>query len=70
MAKRFQIIHEIYENDEEEPTVTHVFHGETPERAEEVYRAHMKTDAFLRGCTQRGRWDGVDCWVEVERVRT
>jgi len=32
------------------PVVTHVFTGASQKEAQAYYQAHLKTDAFLRGC--------------------
>lgn len=52
------------------PTVRHEMYGETADRALEVFRAHMETDAFLRGCTTTGNFRGITCKTEsiVERI--
>lgn len=39
----------------------HRFYGATRARAQEIYRAHMRTDAFLRGCTQQSRFGSIRC---------
>lgn len=59
--KRFRIVQDIYEGDELEPTLTHVFYGETRERAREVYQAHMGTDAFMRACVTRRQFRDFSC---------
>ena len=50
------------------PVLRHVFYGVTKEEAEGTFGAHMKTDAFLRGCVQKQRWDGVDCMFRATWV--
>ena len=47
------------------PVVTHLFHGRTPREALRYFAAHCKTDAFLRGCVERGRWSTVRCRARV-----
>lgn len=44
--------------------VEHRFFGETQEKAAAIYRAHLKTDAFLRGCVTAGAWTSVACRTE------
>lgn len=54
------------------PVVRHEFVGKTRAEARGYYQAHLGTDAFLRGCVESRRWDGVVCrattsegWVEA-----
>lgn len=58
------LVHEIYEDDDEVPTVTHVFHGETKERAREVKASHMMTDQFLRAAEKQGEFKGIELSVD------
>jgi len=44
--------------------VEHVFYGPTPERAKEIYAAHLKTDAFLSSCVT-GRFKDITCRTVV-----
>jgi hypothetical protein len=46
------------------PVVRHTFFGKTPEEARGYYNAHLGTCAFMRGCTQEGRWNDVVCRTE------
>ncbi len=46
------------------PVVQHVFLGRTQKEAQGYFKAHLKTDEFLRKCYQRGRWNGADCVTE------
>lgn len=48
------------------PVVEHRFYGRTREEAEGYYRAHQRADAFIRGCTERGRYQDVTCRTTVE----
>lgn len=67
---RFAIVHDIYEGTGPEPVVRHVFYGSTPAQADGVYRAHLKTDAFLRACnSERGNFGDFVCRAKVQRVR-
>jgi hypothetical protein len=52
------------------PTVRHEMYGQTQERALEVFRAHMESDAFLRGCSSTGNYQGTTCRTEtiVEQI--
>jgi hypothetical protein len=48
------------------PVVSHRFYGRTRREARSYFDAHLTTDEFFRGCTERGRWDGIVCRT-VER---
>ena len=63
-VKSWRIVQNIYENEETEPTLTHVFYGETQERAQQVFDAHMKTDAFMRGCVTNDRFRDFACHAQ------
>lgn len=43
------------------PVLRHTFYGVTKDEAQGTFEAHLKTDAFLRGCVEKERWDGVHC---------
>lgn len=58
---RLQI--DIYERGTTYAIVRHVFIGKTRAEAAGYFKAHMKTDSFLRGCTKRGKWDGLSCKI-------
>ncbi len=62
--KTWRIVQNIYEGDEREPTLTHVFYGETRKRAGEVYQAHMRSDSFMRDCVTQGRFSDFSCRAE------
>lgn len=55
------IVHRIYEGDSPLPVVEHRFFGQTLAEAERVYRAHQKTDAFLRSCDMQRRFGNISC---------
>ena len=47
----------------------HRFFGETTQEASSVYRAHLKTDSFLRACVEAQNFRGIPCstrtfWIE------
>jgi hypothetical protein len=68
---RAQIVHEIYEAGTAKrgyPVVVHLFNGATKAEARRYFRAHMKTDSFLRGCTKRGKWSQVRCKVRMRML--
>jgi hypothetical protein len=45
--------------------VKHEFYGPTRESAEAVYQAHLRADAFLRGCTEAHGYSGIGCRTET-----
>lgn len=45
--------------------VRHEFYGGTRERSIEVYEAHLRADAFLRGCTQDHSYGAIECRTEI-----
>ena len=47
------------------PVVQHVFIGKTQREALGYYHAHLKTDAFLRACAIRKRFDGFECLAQA-----
>ena len=53
-----------YEENRVTPVVTHVFHGETKEQAIAFYKAHLRSDAFLRKCNAGG-FKGMKCRNEI-----
>jgi hypothetical protein len=61
MRKRWRIVQHIYEGEDTEPVLTHVFYGETRERAEQVYQAHLGTDSFMRACSLTGYFRNFTC---------
>jgi hypothetical protein len=65
------LVIDIYES-QTYPVVQHVFYGRTQAEAQGYYESHLKTDEFLRGCVERGRWRQVGCraemrWEQVQR---
>lgn len=61
MKKSWRVVQHIYEGNESEPTLTHVFYGETLERAWGIHDAHMKTDSFMRSCVTSRRFRDFRC---------
>jgi hypothetical protein len=55
---------DIYENEDEDPSVTHIFWGKTKADAVGVSRAHEKTDEFYAGAVQSGVWNEIPLTVE------
>jgi hypothetical protein len=51
------------------PVVIHTMLSKTREGAMGVFKAHMGTDSFLRGCTEQGRFKSIDCRTEVVLLR-
>lgn len=54
-----------YEVDIRYPVVSHIFYGKTLKEAQGYFKAHMKTDEFLRGAVSKGSWKGLELHVEV-----
>lgn len=52
------------------PVVVHEFVGKTQEEAEGYFHSHLKTDTFLRGCWEKGRWTQIPCRTYAEWLRT
>jgi hypothetical protein len=72
MALLWAVVHSIYEESigDEYPVVTHTFMGRTRKEAVGYFRAHLKTDSFLRGCTERGRFGSdIKCRTEMTVAR-
>lgn len=59
--KNWRIVQSIFEGDETEPTLTHVFYGETPKDAAAIYWAHMGTDEFMRACVTKRAFRDFKC---------
>lgn len=55
LVNRFIIIHRIYDEGNE-LIVEHRFFGATLEKVLSIYKAHRKTDSFLRDCDDKGEW--------------
>jgi hypothetical protein len=51
-----RMVHEIFEGDTPYPVVTHVFTGKTREEAKGYFKAHMKTDRFMREMETSGKF--------------
>lgn len=54
------LVIDTYEEDDRTPVLRHVFSGGKRE-AMQIFRAHMKTDSFLRSCELRGKWKKIAC---------
>lgn len=57
----WRIVSEIYEDDLDFPVVVHIFNGTTAKQAHAFYRAHLKSDAFFRGCVEEQRFANFNC---------
>lgn len=57
---RYDLTVETYEEGGLHPVVTHIFHGDSPGQALAFYRAHLKSDAFLRKC-RTGHFGKMPC---------
>lgn len=56
----YDYIVQTYEEGNPVPVLTHVFHGKSPEQAKAFYRAHLKSDAFMRDC-KKGHFANFRC---------
>lgn len=68
MSASWRVVSEIRET-QDYPVVAHIFYGQSAAEAISYYYAHQKADAFLRGCSQTGKFgDNVVCseqhWIE------
>lgn len=61
------IIVDIYETDMF-PVVTHIFRGKTLSEAREYFKAHMKTDSFLRAAVNTGYYKDMRVKTEIKEV--
>lgn len=43
------------------PVVRHVFYGRTRKAAQQILRAHLSTDRFLRACEVKRNFSGIKC---------
>ena len=57
---RFRLIVHTFEDGADYPVVTHIFNGSTREEAQGYYKAHLKSDRFLKGC-KGGNYQGLVC---------
>lgn len=57
----FRIVSRIYEGDKKYPAVVHIFYGKTITEANGYLQAHLKTDAFFRGCVTQHRFATFEC---------
>lgn len=60
----FRIVSRIYEGDKKYPAVVHIFYGKSPGEANGYLQAHLKTDAFFRGCITQKKFDRFKCREE------
>ena len=56
---------ETFETKRTFPIVVHTFNGKTKTEAMGYFRAHLKTDSFLRGCTETGYYGLIPCRVSI-----
>lgn len=62
-----QVIVDIYESDMY-PVVTHIFHGKTIGEARSYFKAHMKTDRFLREAVNTGYFKDMRVKVGISEI--
>lgn len=60
----FRVLSKIRENGRPYAAVVHAFYGQTLEEAEGYYRAHLKSDQFLRACSTVGKFGKTSCREE------
>lgn len=53
----YAVVHDIFERQQREPIVRHVFVAKTLEGARHYYASHLKSDKFLRECEEKGMFD-------------
>lgn len=58
------VVVDIYER-EMYPIVTHIFRGKTMSEAKSYFKAHMKTDSFLRAAVNTGYYKGMRVRVGI-----
>lgn len=58
----YAFVHDIFERQQREPIVRHVFIAPTEKQARHYYSSHLASDRFLRECQEKGTFDNrVDC---------
>lgn len=61
---RLQI--DIYENEDTEPILSHVFYGATQDRINAVITAHMRYDAFFKAALTTKQFNGMTLRVNQQ----
>jgi hypothetical protein len=71
MALLWAVVASTYEKavGDDYPLVIHTFLGKTPDEAVGILQAHMRADAFLRGCTEQQKFKSVDCRTDTVLLR-
>ncbi len=58
----YAVVHDIFERQQKEPIVRHVFVAPTLKEARHYYASHLRSDKFLRECEEKGMFeDRVPC---------
>ncbi len=65
---QYDLTVDTYEEGGKHPMLTHIFHGDSPEQAVAFYRAHLKSDAFLRKC-RAGHFGKMPCRNVIHPIR-
>lgn len=68
MKARVKLVVDIYEPKgagTDYPILRHEFYGKTKAEAEGYFRAHLGTDSFLRGCTQKRHYKSIECFADI-----
>lgn len=70
MKPKVVIVSRIFEGDSKWPVLVHLFYGQTVAEARAIKAAHLRSDAFLRQCSQAGRFSDFSCRVteEIKRI--
>ena len=64
------LIVQTYEPSRKYAIVEHIFRGETKQEAIGYYNAHLRSDIFLRECTETGLFDGrVRCHSKMKWMK-
>lgn len=48
--------------------VTHIFHGDTADEAEDMYKAHLEADKFLCKCKEDKKYKDFKCRNKVKGI--
>ena len=64
MPPSYRIISRVFESGAKYPAVVHTFYGSSLDQATRIFRAHMKSDAFLRDCIKKNTFADFSCREE------
>ena len=60
----YRVLSKIREDLRPYAIVVHAFYGQTLDEAERYYRAHLKSDQFLKACSTAGKFGATRCREE------